>query len=204
MSNQNQTDPRPAAVAFATSEAFALQSSRAATIAESVGRAGMFLSAVSGGLVALGLVATAAGVDSAFYSFALVLLPTLAFVGLVTFGYARRIARLRGYYSTPHRSSPPTCSAFRPWSGSRFRVSGLGAASGFGRSRAWSPSLRPCSPVASSACSPPPSPTASVAAALAAGVAVGATALVVLMKFQRVIWRGAVGARLFEDDYGQE
>jgi hypothetical protein len=68
MSNQNQTDPRPAAVAFATSEAFALQSSRAATIAESVGRAGMFLSAVSGGLVALGLVATAAGVDSAFYS----------------------------------------------------------------------------------------------------------------------------------------
>jgi hypothetical protein len=94
----------------------------------------MFLSAVSGGLDALGLVATAAGVDSAFYSFALVLLPTLAFVGLVTFGYARRIARLRGYYSTPHRSSPPTCSAFRPWSGSRFRVSGLGAASGIGRS----------------------------------------------------------------------
>jgi uncharacterized protein YqfA (UPF0365 family) len=43
-----------------------------------------------------------------------------------------------------------------------------------------------------------------VAAALAAGVAVGATALVVLMKFQRVIWRRAVGARLFEADYGQE
>jgi hypothetical protein len=26
----------------------------------------------------------------------------------------------------------------------------------------------------------------------------------VLMKFQRVIWRRAVGARLFEDDDGQE
>ena len=54
MSNQDQTDPRPAAVAFATSELFALQSGRASTIAESVGRAGMFLSAVSGGLVAWG------------------------------------------------------------------------------------------------------------------------------------------------------
>ena len=69
----------------------------------------MFLAAVSGGLVALGLVATASRVGTAFYTFGLVLLPTLAFTGLVTFervlqsgiedlGYARRIARLRGYY----------------------------------------------------------------------------------------------------------
>ena len=69
----------------------------------------MFLAAVSGGLVALGLVATASSLGAAFYGFGLILLPTLTFVGLVTFGrvlqsgiedteYARRIARLRGYY----------------------------------------------------------------------------------------------------------
>ena len=86
-----------------------LQSARAATTAESNGRANMFLAAVSGGLVALGLVATASRLGSAFYGFALVLLPTLAFVGCVTFEralqssiedteYARRIALLRGYY----------------------------------------------------------------------------------------------------------
>lgn len=69
----------------------------------------MFLSAVSGGLVALGLIATATRVGSAFYAFGLVLLPTLAFIGLISFqrvlqsgiedhGYAQRISRLRGFY----------------------------------------------------------------------------------------------------------
>src|SRR5947199_3563515 len=78
-------DPRPAAVTFATTEHFTLQGARAATIGESTGRATMFLGAVSGGLVALGLIATATSVGTAFYAFALVLLPTLAFIGLVTF-----------------------------------------------------------------------------------------------------------------------
>src|ERR1041384_7291184 len=102
-------DPRAAAVTFVTTEHFALQGARAATIAESNGRANMFLAAVSGGLVALGLVATASSLGAAFYGVALVLLPTLAFVGFVTFGralqssiedteYLRRIALLRGYY----------------------------------------------------------------------------------------------------------
>ena len=92
-----------------TTEHFVLQGARSATIAESNGRANMFLAAVSGGLVALGLVATASSLGSAFYGFGLVLLPTLAFIGFVTFGrvlqssiedteYARRIALLRGYY----------------------------------------------------------------------------------------------------------
>src|SRR5262249_62299929 len=69
----------------------------------------MFLGSVSGGLVALGLVATAVGVGSAFFAVALVLLPTLVFVGIVTFdrvlqsgiedlSYARRIIRLRDFY----------------------------------------------------------------------------------------------------------
>jgi hypothetical protein len=101
--------PSPAAVTFATTEHFTLQGARASTIAESTGRATMFLASVSGGLVALGLVATASRVGTPFYAFGLVVLPTLAFIGLVThervlqsgiedYGYARRIARLRGYY----------------------------------------------------------------------------------------------------------
>jgi hypothetical protein len=92
-----------------TTEHFVLQGARSATITESTGRANMFLAAVSGGLVGLGLVATASSLGAAFYGFGLVLLPTLAFVGFVTFErtlqssiedteYARRIALLRGYY----------------------------------------------------------------------------------------------------------
>lgn len=64
--DQHRADPRPAAVTFATTEHFTLQGARAATIAESTGRATMFLSAVSGGLVALGLIATASRVGTAF------------------------------------------------------------------------------------------------------------------------------------------
>jgi hypothetical protein len=107
-------EPRPAAVSFVTTEHFTLQGARSSTIAEATGRATMFLGTVTGGLVALGLIATATNVGPAFYAFGLVLLPTLAFVGLVTFdralqsgvedyGYARRIARLRAYYY-PHAS----------------------------------------------------------------------------------------------------
>src|SRR6266516_6582265 len=78
---QAETEPRPAAVTFVTTEHFTLPGARSSTIAEATGRATMFLGAVSGGLVALGLVATAAGVSTAFYAFALILLPTLALVG---------------------------------------------------------------------------------------------------------------------------
>src|SRR5262249_26433320 len=69
----------------------------------------MFLGSVSAGLVALGLIATATRIGTAFYTFGLILLSTLSFVGFVTFqrvlqsgiedrGYAERIARLRAYY----------------------------------------------------------------------------------------------------------
>lgn len=102
-------DPRPAVVTFVTTEHFTLQGARSSTISESTGRASVFLGAVSGGLIALGLVATAAKTGVAFYMFGLILLPTLAFVGLATFhrvlqsgiedlAYARRIAQLRDYY----------------------------------------------------------------------------------------------------------
>jgi hypothetical protein len=130
-----RTEPRPAAVTFVTTEHFTLQGARSSTIAETTGRATMFLGAVSGGLVALGLIATAAGVSTAFYAFALILLPALALLGLVTFhravqsgiedfDYASRIARLRGYYFhfAPElvdylRSVPPA---------ERLRVQGIG------------------------------------------------------------------------------
>ena len=102
-------DPSPAAVTFVTTEHFTLQGARSSTISESTSRASVFLGAVSGGLIALGLVATAAKTGVAFYMFGLILLPTLAFVGLATFhrvlqtgtedlAYARRIAQLRNYY----------------------------------------------------------------------------------------------------------
>src|SRR5688572_28232356 len=75
------TEPAPAAVAFITTEHFTLQGARASTVAESTGRATMFLGSVSAGLVALGLMATATEVGRAFYAFGLILLPTLSFVG---------------------------------------------------------------------------------------------------------------------------
>jgi hypothetical protein len=92
-----------------TTEHFTLQGARAATIAESTGRAAIFVGAVSAGLVALGLIATATRIGTTFYVFGLILLATLSFVGFVTFervlqsgiedfGYAERIARLRAYY----------------------------------------------------------------------------------------------------------
>jgi hypothetical protein len=107
--DQGGNDPRPEAVTFVTAEHFTLQGARSSTISESTGRASMFLGSVSGGLVALGLIATASNVGAAFYAFGLIILPTLTFLGLVTFdrvlqsgiedhAYARRIARLRGYY----------------------------------------------------------------------------------------------------------
>ena len=107
--DQADGDPRPAVVTFVTTEHFTLQGARSSTISESTSRASVFLGAVSGGLIALGLVATAAKTGVAFYMFGLILLPTLAFAGLATFhrvlqtgiedlAYARRIAQLRDYY----------------------------------------------------------------------------------------------------------
>src|SRR4030095_13499616 len=83
--HEPDTDPRAAAVTFVTTEHFTLQGARSSTIAETTGRATMFLGSVSGGLVALGLIGTAADVGAAFYAFGLILLPPLAFVGLATF-----------------------------------------------------------------------------------------------------------------------
>ena len=159
-------DPRPAAVTFVTTEHFTLQGARAATIAESTSRATMFIGSVSAGLVALGLIATATHIGTAFYTFGLILLVTLSFAGLVTFervlqsgiedhGYAERIARLRAYYFdqapelTPYLASVPQPQ--------RLAIQGLRP--GTGRASApslgWSGWLPRCWPAPPWAYSPP-------------------------------------------------
>jgi hypothetical protein len=94
---------------FVTTEHNALQSARAAAIAESTSRAGIFMGAVSAGLIALSLTATVSHERTGFFILAVVLLSTLAFIGFATFDlvlrsgieavhYGERIARLRAYY----------------------------------------------------------------------------------------------------------
>jgi hypothetical protein len=95
--------------AFATTEHFNLQTARALTVSEANGRASIYLAALSGNLIALAFVGQMSRLGAAFYAFALILLPVLAFVGVVTFlrlvqcstedlAYARRIALLRSFY----------------------------------------------------------------------------------------------------------
>jgi hypothetical protein len=97
------------AVTFATTEHFNLQTARALTVSEANGRASIYLAALSGNLIALAFVGQMSRLGTEFYAFALILLPVLAFVGLVTFlrlvqssiediAYANRIALLRSFY----------------------------------------------------------------------------------------------------------
>ena len=103
------TEIAPAAVAFATTEHFNLQTARSLTVSEANGRASIYLAALSGNLIALAFVGQMSRLGATFYAFALILLPVLAFVGVVTFlrlvqssiediAYAHRIARLRRFY----------------------------------------------------------------------------------------------------------
>jgi hypothetical protein len=79
--------PDPARMLTAlTTEHFGLQGSRAATTSESAARSSLFLGSVSSALVALGFIASVSGGSSPlFRTFALVVLPTLCFLGVVTF-----------------------------------------------------------------------------------------------------------------------
>ena len=190
-------DPDPAAVTFVTTEHFTLQGARSSTISESTGRASVFLGAVSGGLIALGLVASAAKTGPAFYMFGLILLPTLAFVGLATFhrvlqsgiedlAYMRRIARLRDYYF----DHAPELAAYLPNPAEGLPTPGLG----IGR---WQQFVTVAGVVAvitavlaGSAGGLLAAVAAghSLAAALVAGVVVAAAALAALMRYQNSAW----------------
>src|SRR4051795_2513069 len=100
-----------AAVTFATNEHFNLQTARAATISEANGRATIYLAALSSSLIALAFIGQMSRLGPTFDAFALIVLPVLAFIGVVTFerlvqlsfediAYAERIGRLREFYVT--------------------------------------------------------------------------------------------------------
>jgi hypothetical protein len=170
----------------------------------------MFLASVSGGLVALGLVATATSVGTAFYAFGLVLLPTLAFVGLVTFervlqsgiedlGYARRIALLRGYYFDNAPELAPYLLSVPP--SGRLRVQGLPEErwQGF---RTVAGMIAVITAVLTGSTAGLVAIVASdhsLAAALSAGTVIALTALVVLMRFQHAAWKLAADTPLIVD-----
>jgi hypothetical protein len=210
MTGEGGQDPRSPAVTFVTTEHFVLQGARAATIAESTGRATMFLASVSGGLVALGLVATASRVGTAFYAFGLILLPTLAFVGLVTFervlqsgiedqGYARRIALLRGYYFDNAPELAPYLLSVSP--PERLRVQGI-----FGgrwqEFRTVAGMVGVITAVLGGSTAGLIAAVASdhsLAAALISGAVVAVAALVALMRFQLSAWKRAASTPLTSD-----
>lgn len=204
---QVRTGPQPAAVTFVTTEHFALQSARSSTIAESVGRATMFLAAVSGGLVALGLIATAARVGTAFYAFGLVLLPTLTSVGLVTFertlesgiedyGYASRIVRLRAYYLDFAPELAPYLARFTPDE----RVLGTLRRGGWHWFRTVASMIALITAVlaGSTAALAIAAASPSLVAALPSGIAVGLALLAILMRYQGNAWQQAVQAATAE------
>jgi hypothetical protein len=96
-------------VSIMTTEHYNLQTGRAMTISETNGRASLFVGAVSSGLIALALVAQLSRLSAAFFVFGLIVLPTLLFMGLITFQrvvqsgladvtYARGINRIRHLY----------------------------------------------------------------------------------------------------------
>jgi hypothetical protein len=200
-------EPRPATVAFLTTEHFTLQGARASTIAESTGRATMFLGSVSGGLIALGLVATATRLGTTFYAFGLVLLPLLAFVGVVSFertlqsgiedyGYARRIARLRAYYFDQAPELGPYMLSVPPTE--RLPVQGLPRSRWQGwRSIAGMVAVITAALAGSAAgLLVAVASNHSLAAALPAGAAVGIAVVWTLMRRQIAVWTQADRAQL--------
>ena len=70
---------------FLTTEHWSLLATRSMTWNEAFSRAGMFLSVLSGAVVALALVAQATAFGEGFELFAMLLLPVVLFVGVATF-----------------------------------------------------------------------------------------------------------------------
>lgn len=102
------TPDRSGLLTALTTEHFTLQSTRAATITESLGRSTIYLGSLSASLVALALIARGERTDDVRLS-ALVILPALVFLGTATFVRiletgiedaicAQAINRIRHYY----------------------------------------------------------------------------------------------------------
>jgi hypothetical protein len=109
MEDQLSDDQREKMLQFMATEHSVLQAGRSATIFETGGRTAVFLGTVSSTLIALAFVGQISGLGTAFFAFSLVLLPTLFFLGLVTFEramqlgvedyiYAVGMSRIRHFY----------------------------------------------------------------------------------------------------------
>lgn len=208
------SQPRQTAVTFLTTEHLTLQGARTAAISESTSRATIFIGAVSAGMVALGLIATATSIGAAFYALGLILLSTLSFVGFATFDrvllsgiadfqYAERIARLRAYYFD---FAPELANYLASLPSSRrFAMHGLG-----GRYRQVFRTAAGMVGVVTAVL------TGSAAGLLATitsghsagigfatGAVVGVAVLVALMRFQYVAWGQARREWLFDNDPAQ-
>ena len=203
--------PSPAAVTFVTTEHFTLQGARSAAISGGIGRATIFLGSVSAGLVALGLIATATRIGTAFYAFGLILLPTLSFVGFATlhrvlqYGieeleYVERIARLRAYYFDHAPELTDYLASVPP--SRRLAIQGFG-----GGGRLIYQTIPGMIAVVTAVLT---GSTAGLIAGIAAGHSevagfvaggvVGAAVLAALMWYQYWAWGQGVRIRLFEDE----
>jgi hypothetical protein len=109
MALQQQEKNQPHIVQVMTTEHYNLQSGRSLAVSDANGRAALFLSTVSTTLVALAFIGNISHLGTAFFVFALVLFPSLLFLGLVTFDsvlqsaieetvYRRGINRIRHLY----------------------------------------------------------------------------------------------------------
>ena len=96
-------------VSIMTTEHYNLQTGRSMTTAETNGRSTLFVGAVSSGLIALTFVGQIAHLGTAFFVSSLIIIPTLWFMGLLTFErvlqagsadliYASGINRIRHLY----------------------------------------------------------------------------------------------------------
>ncbi len=101
-------------------------------MSESNGRASIYLAALSSNLIALAFIGQMSRLGVAFYAFALILLPVLAFVGTVTFvrlvqssvediAYAHRIGLVRSYYLRISPELEPYLVVFRAMQGASFQ-----------------------------------------------------------------------------------
>jgi hypothetical protein len=68
-----------------STEHYNLQTGRSMTISEANGRSSLFVGAISSGLIALTSVRQISQLGTAFFVFSLVVIPTLVFMGLITF-----------------------------------------------------------------------------------------------------------------------
>jgi hypothetical protein len=108
LARRGAPDPQQLLTAL-TTEHFTLQGARSQTISESAARASVYVFSVSSALVALGFIAQISAVGDLFNTFALTVLPTLYFLGVVTYvrlvesggedyRYGMAINRIRNYY----------------------------------------------------------------------------------------------------------